>query len=124
MDEGSRDRYQEEALRLVRVLASLASERRVSVRSLEKKMGVGDSVFSKVLKGKITLQVRHVLMIADALEIGWRDLFARAYGLVPAEEPRAVDAKEEESRMVLLLLRLGVIDAETAHRILGPAEQD
>jgi len=123
MDEEPRDRYQEEALRLARVLASLASEKRVSVRSLEKKMGVGDSVFNKVLKGKITLQVRHVLMIADALEIGWRELFARAYGLVPAEQPQ-VDAKEEESRMVLLLLRLGLIDAETARRILGPAEED
>lgn len=123
MDEEPRDRYEEEALRLVQVLASLAAERRVSVRSLEKKMGVGDSVFSKVLKGKITLQVRHVLMIADALEIGWRDLFARAYGLVPAPAPPA-DAKEEESRMVLLLLRLGVIDAETAQRALSSTEEN
>jgi transcriptional regulator with XRE-family HTH domain len=120
MADEPRDRYEEEALRLVRVLATLAAERRVSVRSLEKKMGVGDSVFSKVLKGKITLQVRHVLMIADALEIGWRDLFARAYGLVPALAPPA-DSREEESRMVQLLLRLGVIDAETARRALSPA---
>jgi hypothetical protein len=62
MSEKPRDRYEEEALRLVRVLASMALEKRVSVRSLEKKMGVGDSVFSKVLRGKITSQVRHVLM--------------------------------------------------------------
>ncbi|HEX5716062.1 MAG TPA: helix-turn-helix transcriptional regulator [Thermoanaerobaculia bacterium] len=123
MSEEPRDRYEEEALRLVRVLASLALEKRVSVRSLEKKMGVGDSVFSKVLRGKITPQVRHVLMIADALEVGWPELFARAYGLAVPAAPRAASPADEEGRMVSLLLRLGVIDAETARRVLSSAEE-
>jgi len=123
MSEEPRDRYEEEALRLVRVLASMAAEKRVSVRSLEKKMGVGDSTFSKVLRGKITLQVRHVLMIADALEIGWPELFARVYGLVPAAAQPAALGAEHERRMVKLLLRLGVIDAETARRILDSSEE-
>jgi transcriptional regulator with XRE-family HTH domain len=124
MSEQPRDRYEEEALRLVRMLASMAREKRVSIRSLEKKMGVGDSVFSKVLRGAITPQVRHVLMIADGLEIGWPELFARAYGLSVPRAPRAAAPAEMEEQMVSLLLRLGVIDAEAARRILSPPEED
>ena len=122
MSDEPRDRYEEEALRLVRLLSSMARENRVSIRSLEKKMGVGDSVFSKVLRGKITPQVRHVLMIAEALEVGWPELFARAYGLRPAAVRPAAPAGEED-RMVSLLLRLGLIDAETARRILASPEE-
>jgi transcriptional regulator with XRE-family HTH domain len=111
------DRYEAEALRLVKVLASLAEEKRVSIRSMEKKMRVGESVFSKVLRGRVTLQVRHVLMLADALEIGWSEFFARAYGHAP---PRAVTTSaEEERKMIRLLLRLGLIDDETAHRAMA-----
>ncbi|HEX6861836.1 MAG TPA: hypothetical protein VF414_03415 [Thermoanaerobaculia bacterium] len=124
MREEPRDRYEEEALRLVRVLASLAREKRVSVRSLEKKMGVGDSVFAKVLRGRITPQVRHVLMIADALEVGWPELFARAYGLAVPRLPRATAPADLEEQMVGLLLRLGVIDAETARRTLSSTVEE
>jgi transcriptional regulator with XRE-family HTH domain len=123
MTEKPRDRYEEEALRLVQVLASMARERRVSIRSLEKKMRVGDSAFSKVLRGKITPQVRHVLMIADALEIGWPELFARAYGLDLPRASRAMEPAEMEEQMVSLLLRLGVIDAETARRGLPSPDE-
>ena len=124
MSEEPRDRYEEEALRLVRVLASLAREKRVSVRSLEKKMGVGDSVFAKVLRGRITPQVRHVLMIADALEVGWPELFARAYGLAVPRPARETAPADLEEHMIGLLLRLGVIDAETARRTLSSTEEE
>lgn len=97
------DRYTRETLRLVRVLDSVARSKGVSIRSLEKKMGVGDSVFNKVLKGKITLQVRHILMICDALEIPWGEFFAKAYGL---EDPPG-DPWEE--KVIGLLVRLGVL---------------
>ena len=124
MSEEPRDRYEEEALRLVQVLASMARERRVSVRSLEKKMGVGDSVFAKVLRGRITPQVRHVLMIADALEVGWPELFAQAYGLAVPRLPRATAPADLEEHMIGLLLRLGVIDAETARRALSSTVEE
>ena len=75
------DRYDAEALRLSRLLALAVKQKEVSVRSLEKKMRVGDSVFSKVLKGRVGLQVRHVLMIADAIGLDWKEFFAVAYGL-------------------------------------------
>jgi transcriptional regulator with XRE-family HTH domain len=123
MTEEPRDRYEEEALRLVRVLASMAREKRVSIRSLEKKMGVGDSVFSKVLRGAITPQVRHVLMIADALEVGWPELFAQAYGLDLPRASRATETAAMQEQMVSLLLRLGLIDAEAARRILSSPEE-
>jgi transcriptional regulator with XRE-family HTH domain len=115
------DRYEAEALRLVKVLASLAEEKRASIRSLERKMGVGESVFSKVLRGRVTLQVRHVLMLADALEIGWSELFARAYGQQAPPRPVPTASEEEERKMIRLLLRLGVIDDETARKAMASA---
>jgi transcriptional regulator with XRE-family HTH domain len=73
------DRYSEEALRLAGMLKTLAKTQRRSVRSLEQQMGVGTSIFHKVLKGEVTLQVRHLLMIADALGIDWAEFFHMAY---------------------------------------------
>lgn len=120
------DRYEAEALRLVKVLATIAREKRASIRSLERKMEVGESVFSKVLRGAVTLQLRHVLMIADALEVGWSDLFARAYGYAPSPPPPrvavpAVSDEEAERKMIGLLLRLGVIDEEKAREAMTSA---
>lgn len=116
------DRYEAEALRLVKVLATIAREKRASIRSLERKMEVGESVFSKVLRGAVTLQLRHVLMIADALEVGWSELFARAYGYAPTPPaPRVVPAvsdEEADRRTIRLLLRLGVIDEEQAREAM------
>jgi transcriptional regulator with XRE-family HTH domain len=122
MSNQSADRYEAEALRLVKVLASLAQEKRASIRSLERKMGVGESVFSKVLRGKVTLQLRHILMLADALEIGWSELFARAYGQPTLPRPvPAASEEDEERKMIRLLLRLGVIDDETARKAMTSA---
>lgn len=119
------DRYEAEALRLVKVLATIVQEKRASVRSLERKMEVGESVFSKVLRGRVTLQVRHVLMLADALEVGWSELFARAYGYAPAPAParpvQAVSDEEADRRTIRLLIRLGVIDEEKARKAMSSA---
>jgi transcriptional regulator with XRE-family HTH domain len=109
------DPFSLETARLVEILARLVRDQHVSVRSLEKKMGVGDSVFSKVLKGKITLHVRHILMICTALGIEWKDFFAAAYGAspaAPAERPQQ-DAEWEE-KIIALLTRLGVLPLESA----------
>jgi len=112
-EEASFDPFAAETSRLVQVLARLVKEKHVSVRSLEKAMGVGDSVFSKVLKGKITLNVRHVLMICTALGIEWKDFFAKAYGMseapVEAVLPSAPDDAELEARLVRILNRLGFV---------------
>jgi transcriptional regulator with XRE-family HTH domain len=73
------DRYTEETLRLAGMLKTLAKSKRRSIRSIEQQMGVGTSIFHKVLKGEVTLHVRHVLMIAEALEIDWAEFFHMAY---------------------------------------------
>lgn len=73
------DRYTEETLRLAEMLKTLAKSKRRSIRSIEQQMGVGTSIFHKVLKGDVTLHVRHVLMIAEALEIDWAEFFHLAY---------------------------------------------
>jgi transcriptional regulator with XRE-family HTH domain len=114
------DPYEAEAQRLVKVLVALAEEKRASIRSMERRMGVGESVFSKVLRGRVTLQVRHVLMLADALEVEWSEVFARAYGQAPLPAP-ATTAEEEERKMIRLLLRLGLIDHETARKAMASA---
>jgi transcriptional regulator with XRE-family HTH domain len=77
----------------------------VSIRSLEKRMGVGDSVFNKVLKGEVTLQLRHVLMICDALGVDWKEFFAEVYELETKDQNG-----EFEARMTRHLIRLGLFD--------------
>lgn len=78
-NSGVTDRYTEEARRLGDLLLSLAKTRKRSIRSLEKQMGVAASSLRKALAGEANLQVRQVLMIADALGIDWAELFQMAY---------------------------------------------
>ncbi len=106
------ERYAVECRRLVEMLQDLARSRRMSIRSMEKAMGVGDSVFNKVLKGKVTLQFRHILMICDALGIGWRELFAEFYGLGPTP------TQETDRERILLLVRVGLLTPDQASRLL------
>jgi transcriptional regulator with XRE-family HTH domain len=124
-DPEYRDPFSVETSRLVEALARKVRESGVSVRSLEKKMGVGDSVFSKVLKGKITLQVRHILLICTALGIDWKDFFADVYGLggskepaAPAVAPKLVTEAELDRRVIRLLLRLKVIEPDAVVDLL------
>ncbi|MFL6237654.1 MAG: hypothetical protein ACJ76N_31340 [Thermoanaerobaculia bacterium] len=126
-----RDRYTEEALRLAGMLKTLAKSKRRSVRSIEQQMGVGTSIFHKVLKGDVTLHVRHVLMIADALGIDWAEFFHMAYpragaasaasgdsllgdlnralGEGPAVEEAEISDAEFEQRVTRVLARLGLL---------------
>jgi transcriptional regulator with XRE-family HTH domain len=112
-DEPDEERYAAECRRLVEKLQELAQKRRMSIRSLEKSMGVGDSAFNKVLNGKITLQFRHILMICDALSVDWREFFAEVYGLKPSP------AKETDQEKILFLVRCGVLKPEQAVRLLA-----
>jgi transcriptional regulator with XRE-family HTH domain len=80
MDNGpDEERCKAETQRLVRLLLSIAKAKDVSIRSLEKKVRVGDSVFAKVLSGKVTLQMRHVFLMCDGLGLEWAEFFALAY---------------------------------------------
>lgn len=75
-------------------------------------MGVGNSVYQKVLGGKITMTLGHLLQIADALDLEWPELFRTAFpSLQPAEAPTTED--EEFDRKVLdVLRRHGLLPAE------------
>jgi transcriptional regulator with XRE-family HTH domain len=127
------DRYTEETLRLAGMLKTLAKSKRRSIRSIEQQMGVGTSIFHKVLKGDVTLHVRHVLMIAEALEIDWAEFFHMAYPRAsaapaasgasllddinhalgePAEEELPDPAFEERVKRVLV--HLGLISEDEA----------
>jgi transcriptional regulator with XRE-family HTH domain len=112
-EEPDDERYAAECRRLVEMLQDLAQSRRMSIRSMEKAMGVGDSVFNKVLKGKITLQFRHILLICDALGIGWREFFAGLYGLGPTP------AQETDRERIVFLVRVGLLTPEQASRLLA-----
>jgi transcriptional regulator with XRE-family HTH domain len=106
-----RDRYQRETQRLAAILRDEIRSQGVSIRSLEQKMGVGNSVYQKVLSGKITMTVGHLLQIADALGLEWLEVFRRAYlGSIPsAAAPTTTGADELEVRVLEILHRHGVL---------------
>ncbi len=106
-----RDRYQREASRLTAILRAELQNKGVSIRSLEQKMGVGNSVYQKLLGGKITVTLAHLLQIADALDLDWRELFRRAY--FPASEAAAATpapaAEDFDQKVMDVLRRHGLI---------------
>ena len=106
-----RDRYQRETQRLAAILREEIRSQGVSIRSLEQKMGVGNSVYQKVLCGKITMTVGHLLQIADALGLEWLDLFRRAYlgPAAPSEVLAPAGMEELEARVLEILHRHGVL---------------
>ena len=102
-----RNRYQSEAARLAALLRKEIARRGVSVRSLEQSMGVGTSIYAKVLTGKITMSLSHLLQILDALEMDWPEFFHLAYGL-PAEEPPS-EEHDFDHRVLDVLRRHGLL---------------
>jgi transcriptional regulator with XRE-family HTH domain len=112
------DPFTAEALRIAGLLADVVRDRNVSVRSLEKKMGVAESMFAKVLKGKITLQLRHVVMICTALGVEWQDFFAHAYQSVPL-----TDTEKIRRVAAAMLVDLGVVPEDQIQRYLGSPHQ-
>jgi hypothetical protein len=90
------DRFEEETLRLGQVLKALAKSREKSIRSLEQKMEVADGIFYKVLNGKITMQMRHLLMIVEALGMRPAEFFEAAYPRTTRPVQKAPRKEDEE----------------------------
>jgi transcriptional regulator with XRE-family HTH domain len=104
----NRERYQSEAQRLAAILRREIRRQGVSIRSLEQKMGVGNSVYQKVLGGKITMTLGHLLQIADALGLEWPELFLLAY--LPSSQSAEAPATETEEDV---LRRHGLLPKRT-----------
>jgi transcriptional regulator with XRE-family HTH domain len=94
-------------MRLAGLLRDTIRDQGVSIRSLEIKMGVGNSVFQKALKGRTGMTIDTLLQIADALDLEWSELFRRAYLGVAPKPPS--DEDELDRRVLALLRRYGVI---------------
>jgi transcriptional regulator with XRE-family HTH domain len=112
-----RDRYFAEAQRLAAILRDEIRNQGVSIRSLEQRMGVGNSVYQKVLGGKITMTLGHLLQIADALGLEWLELFRRAYpgaAVTVVETPAAAEPNEFEAQVLDVLRRHGLLPEATS----------
>lgn len=68
-----------------------------SQRSLEQELGLGSSGMSKILKGIIRLQVGHVLMILEALEIPPGQFFRLVYPEEGREHPTLAKLRAPET---------------------------
>jgi transcriptional regulator with XRE-family HTH domain len=95
-------RYKAESRRLLDLLLSLAKRNGLSIRALERQVGIGDSVFAKVLSGKVTPQLRHIFMMCDGLGIEWGEFFAMAY-------PKGTAKDEEKERFIRILIDVGLL---------------
>jgi hypothetical protein len=72
-----------ESARLARLLGQLLKLDGRSVRSVEQLLGLGSSGLGKVLNGNIRLQVSHVLMVTNVLEMTPAQFFHMAYPTKP-----------------------------------------
>jgi transcriptional regulator with XRE-family HTH domain len=110
-----RARYQQEAQRLAALLRGEIQRQGVSIRSLEQKMGVGNSVYQKVLGGKISMTLGHLLQMADALGLDWSDLFRMAYpGPSQTPEAPAAEGDDFDQRVMDVLRRHGLLPDSAA----------
>ena len=110
-----RERYQREAQRVAAILRQEIRRQGVSIRSIEQKMGVGNSVYQKVLGGKVTMTLGYLLQIADALGLEWPEFFRKAYLDSPQPgEASAANADDFEQRVLDVLLRHGLLPNGTA----------
>lgn len=106
-------RYTAEAVRLAENLHFLAKKKGLSIRSMEEKMGAGYGVFNKILRGKVTLQFRHILMLCEAIGIDWKEFLADFLGL------DAAAPSERKREVVLTLVEAGLMTPEKAAELLA-----
>lgn len=102
------ERYRQETRRLLDLLLAAARREGKSIRSLEKKIGVGASVLTKVASGRVIAQVRHVLMLCDALDIPWEDFYAMA-----GSQKNEKKIENLESQVLALLYQYGLLPKES-----------
>jgi len=118
----------EESRRLARLLGGLLKLDHRSVRSVEQDLGLGSSALGKVLNGNIRLQVSHIFMVLNVLEMTPAQFFHTVYPRKPAlhrltqelREAQGLPAVDEpndpelEAKIKRILLRIlsGLLRAE------------
>jgi hypothetical protein len=73
------DRIDAEVDRLRELLVEAVEANRYSAKALERKLGMAGGSTGKILRGQITLSVRHLLAILDAIDLPWEMFFQVAY---------------------------------------------
>lgn len=73
------DRYDEEISRLTEVLATVVRLSGRTRQALEQQMGLSSGYLSKLLGGTVELRVRHILLLAEALDIDPVEVFLLAW---------------------------------------------
>lgn len=73
------DRAESQARRVARLLGLVVEQSGRSRRSIEAELGLGSSGLSKILNGKVRLQMSHVLSILQAVEVDPGEFFQVAY---------------------------------------------
>jgi transcriptional regulator with XRE-family HTH domain len=73
------DRIEEEAQRIRKLLTEELDKKRLSVRALERRLGLAVGTRRKVLNGAVGLSFRNILEILDAAEVDWGVFFRSAY---------------------------------------------
>ena len=104
-----------EALR--RALRNAIHDSDVTQREIELRNGYGKGYLSQVLKGHITLTLRHTMGILLALEIRPWSFFMNALGDARAEESRQIDEIREQ------MTKYDAVIDELRHA-LGPNSAD
>lgn len=94
--------FKAEEERLLGLLRQRARQNHMSIRAMEVRAGVGVSVFSRVLSGKVRPSLRHILSMCDVLDLPWTEFYALAQG-GEAEPPK----DDFEERVIAVLKRLG-----------------
>lgn len=90
------DRFDEEVERFRKLLAAMVKARGISIRSVERALGAKGGQTRKVLKGDLTLTLRHLLMILDVLKVTPAEFFRTA------DDPRQAALSDEEWLKALL----------------------
>ena len=86
----------EESRRLARLLGSLLKLDHRSVRSVEQDLGLGSSALGKVLNGNIRLQVSHIFMVLNVLEMTPAQFFHMVYPRKPSMHRLTQELREAQ----------------------------
>ena len=112
------DRYEEQARRLAELLDDLVRLAGLSYRSIEEQAGISYNTLWRVLRGVTRIQLSHLLLILDALEIHPADFMEIAFPVRKLHQP---DPKALQ-RLRALAVPAGTRPARTLEEITSRLE--